>query len=90
MTLSCNCDMPVEVYADWCQDQGWDVDELRSEEEAVLTWSLYFWGQPRWTMYGHGSSFEYYKHDSAGAGNIYGDCGGVLSGYGPSLMGNGQ
>lgn len=32
MTLSCNCDMPVEVYADWCQDHGWDTDELRELE----------------------------------------------------------
>lgn len=36
MNLSCNCDMPIEIYADWLQDQGWDVDELRSEEEAVF------------------------------------------------------
>lgn len=36
LTLSCGCDMPIDIYCDWLQDQGWDVDELRSEEEAVF------------------------------------------------------
>lgn len=41
MTLSCNCDMPIDIYADWCQDQGWDCDELRGTEDAAWYWCDY-------------------------------------------------
>lgn len=38
MTLSCNCDMPLDIYCDWLQDQGWDTDELRQEGDPVGDW----------------------------------------------------
>lgn len=38
MTLTCGCDMPIEIYADWLQDQGWDTDELRQEGDPVVSW----------------------------------------------------
>lgn len=41
MTLCCGCDMPIEIYADWCQDQGWDTDELRAQSDEVLAYSYY-------------------------------------------------
>lgn len=45
-TLSCGCDMPIPIYADWCQDQGWDADELRVGEEVVVVFAycLGRWG----------------------------------------------
>lgn len=45
MTLSCNCDMPDEIYWDWLQDQGWDTDELREAECAVgdTTQYTFYW-----------------------------------------------
>lgn len=39
--LSCDCDMPIEIYADWLQDQGWDVEEMRQTEE-IVTAEAYF------------------------------------------------
>lgn len=44
MTLSCNCDMPLSIYCDWLQDQGWDCDELREADDTVLVQSWYGWG----------------------------------------------
>lgn len=41
MTLACNCDMPIEIYCDWLQDQGWDCEEMRSGEEVVLDYTTY-------------------------------------------------
>ena len=44
MTLSCNCDMPLPIYCDWLQDQGWECDELRAEDDAVCTFTWYIAG----------------------------------------------
>lgn len=47
MTLACNCDMPIDIYCDWLQDQGWDCEELRADEEPVADYSLYAnWYEP--------------------------------------------
>lgn len=45
MTLTCNCDMPMEIYADWLQDQGWEVEELRSdlEQGACVCKQIYYY-----------------------------------------------
>lgn len=89
MTLTCNCDMPLSIYADWLQDQGWEVDELRSEEEVVLTWSLYLGGQPTWwVVYGDGIYFGYYHCGCVGGGTNYGGCEGFWFGNGLSLTGD--
>lgn len=82
MTLSCNCDMPMEIYADWCQDQGWDADELRDNEDVTV--SDYGW-------YGVGNGCE----DGQGRGGcrwhgdgVYYTCGnGQFFGYGYSDAG---
>lgn len=59
MTLSCNCDMPIEIYCDWLQDQGWDCDELRAYCQAEEYGTCYYeqdgesgtgheWGHGHW------------------------------------------
>lgn len=93
MTLTCNCDMPAEIYYDWLQDQGWDCDEIRESEEAVPTFSRYENGNGL----GNGSSIycgHGYCYDAAHFSNerIYGGGSRSISrgGFGPSLSGDAQ
>lgn len=84
MTLCCNCDMPLDIYCDWLQDQGWNVDELREEGDPVVKWRwpmfISEWGNGQWNDTGDGSGFGdgtgvgYYYF--VGSGSAYGDGGG--------------
>lgn len=67
MTLSCNCDMPIEIYCDWLQDQGWDCDELRAEEDVVGYWSDY---HPYEDLL-YGFPFFNYAHENRGCSYRY-------------------
>lgn len=53
MTLTCNCDMPIEIYADWLQDQGWDCEELRDTDSTFGDWMEFCNMERRWR--GNGS-----------------------------------
>lgn len=77
MTLSCNCDMPLDIYCDWCQDQGWDCDELRVNDEAVAYYSNYEYGDGGYYGYGRGSGdgrgywgLTYGSHSPTGGGGF--------------------
>lgn len=81
MTLTCGCDMPMEIYADWLQDQGWDTGELREALDSVLC--------PYTTaMHEHyGISSDYYYRGCP----IWGGCGcSGVEGNGPYANGCGN
>lgn len=80
MTLSCNCDMPAEIYADWLQDQGWDTEELREHEEVVPTYSWYGKGSGSWFWNEIGNGMGRGDGRGIGYGNGYGN--------GPTYKGN--
>lgn len=69
MNLSCNCDMPIEIYADWLQDQGWEVDELRAEDTTVTT--LIDMGMRR--LYYTGDRYGYEDGAGFGYGTWFGE-----------------
>lgn len=60
--VNCNCDMPLGVYYDWLEDEGWCTDELRMDEYDVV-------GDANRTWYcdGYGDYQEYQRGD----GNVY-------------------
>lgn len=72
--VNCNCDMPYAVYCDWLSDMGWDVDELRLDEDVVVLGysSLHRYGNGNDCKWGEGWSLPY-SMTSVGNGNYDGD-----------------
>lgn len=83
MTLSCGCDMPIEIYCDWLQDRGWDVDELRSEEEAVFDDHTFA------NKYGMFYGPDHSIGSGYGVAGLYGDSALIEPQGCPSLFGDG-
>lgn len=85
MTLSCNCDMPIEIYCDWLQDQGWDCEEMRSDEEVVIDYETYTRGVP-YPYICKGSGLRYLRgngdHYGEGTGDAFHDGWGCIFSYG--------
>lgn len=90
MTLSCNCDMPLPIYWDWLQDQGWDTDEMREEDAPVLVWWPYWYSNGNNNLFsflngqsgiGYGNGYE----GSVGSGSLTGDCSGLGGGLGSRI-----
>lgn len=95
MTLSCNCDMPIEIYCDWLQDQGWGTDELRATDDAICDWCEFSDIEYRWR--GNGSnnmgtvfSTPNYLYYEGGDGRQTDYCSGVGSFYRDSGYGAGD
>lgn len=94
MTLCCGCDMPIEIYADWCQDQGWDADELRVEDGVVCDREWHIYGGPFDAVHhcgikvGYGFGYHAYYGDYYGE-SAFGDSDSSEMGNG-NLRGNGQ